>query len=179
MSIIDELVAQYRNRDPLSVDPIDHFELLSKFREEDEDTSLEELLNFLITQRKQKGKGKRAGRGMQIKMGKGFGDTPQEAKKLARRMASARGYSPKEFGMLNEIIMGESGWNYKAANPTSTARGIPQAMASVHFGGLNTPQYRKFARSPRRQIDWLLDYVEGRYGGVQGALAKKRSSGWY
>jgi hypothetical protein len=100
---------------------------------------------------------------------------------VARRMAMRRGYTPEEWRMLDYIIEHESGWNPNAANPTSSARGIPQAMMSVHFGEnwQSNPAAQRFLQNPRVQIRWLLDYIANRYGSVENAYRHKLETGWY
>lgn len=101
--------------------------------------------------------------------------------RVARRMAFERGYTPEEWRMLDYIIEHESGWNPNAANPTSSARGIPQAMMSVHFGPdwQTDPAAQRFLRDPMVQLRWLFDYIERRYGSVANAYRHKISTGWY
>lgn len=108
-----------------------------------------------------------------------IGDTPAEAKALARRMARKRGYSGADWRQLKYIIDNESGWDYQADNPTSTAVGIPQTMASVHLGGVGSAEYQHFMANPKAQLKWLFDYISGRYGGVSGAYEHKQETGWY
>ena len=92
---------------------------------------------------------------------------------VARRMAMRRfGYSPQEFNMLDSIIERESGWNPNAVNQGSGAYGIPQILPSAH------PDVH-LQNDPRGQIAWLLRYIQGRYHGVENALAFKDSHGWY
>ena len=92
---------------------------------------------------------------------------------VARRMAMRRfGYSPQDFNKLDSIISRESGWNPNAVNPSSGAYGIPQILPSAH------PDVN-LQDDPKGQIGWLLRYIQGRYGGVDQALAFKDSHGWY
>lgn len=91
------------------------------------------------------------------------------------------GWVGKDFRAIDRIITPESGWNPKAANPTSSARGIPQAMMSVHFGPnwQHDPAAQAFLRSGVVQIEWLDKYIKSRYGNPQAALRYRLSHGTY
>lgn len=70
----------------------------------------------------------------------------------------------KEFTCLVNMWHKESGWNHKAANPVSSARGIPQAMMYWHFGknNWNNPsnaKAQKYLNDPATQIRWGLNYI--------------------
>lgn len=70
-----------------------------------------------------------------------------------------------EYACLVNLWEHESGWNHKAANPTSSARGIAQTMMSIHFGAnwSTSSEGRAFLNSPDLQIRWGLEYITGRY----------------
>lgn len=76
----------------------------------------------------------------------------------------------KEFTCLVNMWHKESGWNHKAANPVSTARGIPQAMMSIHFGknwsSPSNAKAQKFLSDPATQIKWGLWYITVERKGV-------------
>lgn len=72
-------------------------------------------------------------------------------------------WGANEYSCLVNLWHKESGWDHKAANPTSSARGIPQAMMSIHFGGLNTAAARNYMNNPEVQIQWGLDYITRTY----------------
>jgi len=69
---------------------------------------------------------------------------------------------PAEWQCLDELWDHESGWNYLSANSESSARGIPQAMMSLHFGTNweTNPDAIEFLNSPQIQIRWGLDYIK-------------------
>lgn len=91
---------------------------------------------------------------------------------LAARMAQKQeGWGPKQFNALDQIITAESGWNPNAVNKSSGAYGIPQILPSAHPDSLGL--------NPRQQIEWLLNYVSGRYGTPQHALDIRNQQGWY
>lgn len=101
------------------------------------------------------------------------GGSPSHWEDVARRIAMNRyGYSPEDFNKLDSIISRESNWNPNAVNPNGGAYGIPQILPSAH------PDVQ-LQGDPRGQIKWLLNYIQGRYGGVDQALEFKNREGWY
>lgn len=91
---------------------------------------------------------------------------------VAQRIAQNRyGYSNADFNALDSIIERESGWNPNAVNESSGAAGIAQRISGY---GQGYSQDR-----PKQQINWLLNYIEDRYGSPQAALAFKNREGWY
>ncbi len=86
-----------------------------------------------------------------------------EAQKYARSLFPKMGWDPLlHWGSLQKLWEGESGWNYKAVNPSSGAYGIPQILPSAH-PGVNLQNNMK------GQIDWGLNYIKGRYSHPTGA----------
>jgi hypothetical protein len=85
----------------------------------------------------------------------------------------ARGMVPDNyaFNALDSIIERESHWNPHALNESSGAAGIAQRISG--FG----PGYRE--NKPVQQINWLLNYIDDRYGNPQNALQHKNQTGWY
>lgn len=95
-------------------------------------------------------------------------------KLMAKRMAKRYGWTGDDWQSLKWLWgTKESGWNPEAANPNSSARGIPQAMMSVHFGDdwQHNPDAQRFLHDPRYQIRWGLDYIKNRYGSPSAAQA--------
>ena len=88
------------------------------------------------------------------------GASPEDAQALARLYAfPAYGwhYGP-QWDCLAELWQHESGWRYDAANPKSSAHGIPQALTELH--GLDAD----WQADPLAQISWGLAYIADRYG---------------
>lgn len=85
-------------------------------------------------------------------------------------------WSEADFQALVNMWNKESGWNYKAENPSSKAYGIPQANPS---GGNLIALDPKYRNDPKFQVDWGLDYIAGRYGTPSAAWARWQSMGWY
>lgn len=115
--------------------------------------------------------------------GIGPGTTPSSAKTLAKSMAAARGWNASEFSCLETLWHRESSWNFKAKNPTSTARGIPQAMMSIHFGAnwRTDPAALAYLSTPRIQIEWGLNYIQRHrnFSTPCGAMDFWQKNGWY
>lgn len=98
---------------------------------------------------------------------------------LGQQLAAKYGWdSGPEWEAFNNVVMGESGWNATAANPSSSARGIAQNING--YG----PGYEE--GNAEQQINWMLDYVKKRYGTPAKAWehklatkSKENPGGWY
>lgn len=73
------------------------------------------------------------------------------------------------------IIYHESGCRVDAENRSSGAYGIPQALPGSKMQSAGDD----WQTNPLTQIRWMISYVNGRYGGWQGALQFKLAKGWY
>jgi len=104
---------------------------------------------------------------------------PARNQLLALRMfqdeQAGREWEWGDWEALLELWERESGWRAGAANPVSTARGIPQAMMSLN-PDIATNEWLS---NPKAQIEWGLDYIGGRYGSPRGALEHHDLKGWY
>ncbi len=109
------------------------------------------------------------------------GTTAASAKELARGMAADRGWTGDEYACLVSLWQKESRWSYKAANPSSTARGIPQAIMSLHFGAgwRESAAAARYLSTPSVQIAWGLRYIANRYDGPCGAWKHSQAKNWY
>lgn len=83
--------------------------------------------------------------------------------------------SYQDFVALLELWDRESDWRTSAANPNSSARGIPQAMTSLY----PETQSEEWLSDPEAQIRWGLDYIQKRYGSPTAALEHHDLKGWY
>lgn len=100
----------------------------------------------------------------------------------AAQELTRRGFNgPAELTCLIPIWNHESGWNPNAANPSSTARGIPQMMMNVHYGAnwQTSAAGVAYLTNPQVQIDKGLDYISGRYGSPCKAWSVWQTQGWY
>lgn len=102
-------------------------------------------------------------------------------KSVAQVMAKKMGWTGAEWEALHKLWDKESGWNPKAANATSSARGIPQTMMSVHFGKdwQRSPTAQAFLSNPMEQIKWGLNYIKSRYGSPSKAWENSRKFNFY
>lgn len=99
---------------------------------------------------------------------------------LGAQLAANRGWTGEQWTCLERLWTRESGWNHQAANPISSARGIPQAMMSVHFPDWpHGPNAQNYLNNPGVQIEWGLNYIAGRYGSPCGAWGVFQRQGHY
>lgn len=96
-------------------------------------------------------------------------------KEIGQQMAAARGWTGQEWTCLELLWERESGWNHQAANPSSGAYGIPQALPGSKMGSAGSD----WATNPATQIEWGLGYIADRYGTPCGAWGHSESVGWY
>ncbi len=94
---------------------------------------------------------------------------------IARAMIADHGWSTSEFGCLESLWAKESGWDPQAANPTSSAYGIPQALPGSKMASAGAD----WATNPATQIEWGLGYISERYGSPCGAWSHSEANGWY
>ena len=98
-----------------------------------------------------------------------------DPKTLAKALMPQFGMSSSEFGCLDNIWSQESGWNVHAANPSSSAYGIPQALPGSKMSSAG-PNWEDNAET---QIRWGLGYIRDRYGSACAAWSYKQGAGWY
>lgn len=94
---------------------------------------------------------------------------------IGQDMAADRGWTGSEWNCLEQLWTRESNWDHTARNPTSGAYGIPQALLSTHTH-LRGSDYMN---DPAAQIEWGMDYIEGRYSTPCGAWDFFQSRNWY
>jgi hypothetical protein len=83
--------------------------------------------------------------------------------------------SDDQWAALEQLWTRESGWNYKAENPSSGAYGIPQSLPGSKMAAAG----KDWRTNPETQIRWGLDYIKGRYGGPKRAWAHFQQRNWY
>lgn len=92
-------------------------------------------------------------------------------KAQVRTVATGFGWGfGKQWDAINWLVNKESGWDPKAANPRSSARGLFQKMTSVHG---------PVEKTAGGQANWGLNYVKGRYGTPVGAMNFHKRKGYY
>ena len=108
-------------------------------------------------------------------------NTTEQNQALGRYLAARRGWEGDQFQCLDNLMMRESRWRHTAANPVTSARGIPQKMMSVHYGAnwSTSATAAQWLADPEAQIEWGLDYIARRYGDPCGAWGFFQRNGWY
>lgn len=126
--------------------------------------------------------------------------SPEASKQLAKDLLQQKGLPDSEFVCLDTLWGGrESGWKYNAINDAEgnndtndngvldlndgediteaedDAYGIPQSKP----GGKMASKGPDWKSNPLTQINWGLEYIEGRYQTPCGAKAHSDSVGWY
>ena len=96
-----------------------------------------------------------------------------DLQEYARGRVIERGWTEQHFEDLVRLWVRESNWNPNAVNRNSGASGIPQAMPSVHRLPSN------FFTCARAQIQWGLDYIQGRYYNPTRAWEHFQRVGWH
>ena len=104
--------------------------------------------------------------------------TVKYAKWFARQEMAKDRYgwgSDDQWTALENLWTRESGWNYKAENPSSGAYGIPQSLPGSKMATVG----KDWRTNPETQIRWGLDYIKARYGGPKRAWAHFQANNWY
>lgn len=99
----------------------------------------------------------------------------QDPQAIAQALLSTFGYDSSQMSCLIPLWAGESGWRVTAANSSSGAYGIPQALPGSKMASAG-PDWRTNAAT---QIKWGLGYIHDRYGSPCGAWGFKQGHGWY
>jgi len=103
-------------------------------------------------------------------------NTPAGAQAAARQLASANyGWGEDQMSCLVDLWQKESGWNYKALNPSSGAAGIPQSLPGSKMATI-APDW---ATNATTQVTWGLQYIDRAYGTPCAAWGHSQSVDWY
>ncbi|HET7762447.1 MAG TPA: hypothetical protein VFL46_08815 [Phycicoccus sp.] len=104
-------------------------------------------------------------------------DAVANPKAAAQAIMGDYGFGPDQWGCLEQLWIGESGWNYRAANASSGAYGIPQSLPGSKMASVGSD----WQTNPVTQIKWGLNYIKQSYGTPCGALNSwnSRSPHWY
>jgi hypothetical protein len=78
-----------------------------------------------------------------------------EAKTYAKAKLAQKGQAD-QWSCQDQLWAHEASWSAWADNPESSAYGIPQAIESIHGHVYDKGDWKK-------QVDWGLDYIWGRY----------------
>lgn len=108
---------------------------------------------------------------------KDTGSTSGSAQATAKMMLKNYGWALDQWPSLQKLWQGESGWNYKATNPSSGAYGIPQALPASKMASAGSD----WKTSASTQIKWGEGYIKSVYGTPASAYSKwlGRSPHWY
>ena len=111
----------------------------------------------------------------QANLGSGSPNTPLKA--YAKSLFGKLGWADNQFGPLELLWNGESGWNPAAYNASSGATGIPQSLP----GNKMASEGPDWATNGQTQIRWGEKYIKEAYGDPATAYAKwlSRSPHWY
>ena len=90
-------------------------------------------------------------------------------KAAVRKVVEQMGWG-KYWGDIDWLVNKESSWNPKAANPSSSARGLFQKMTSLHGPVEDTVE---------GQARWGLNYIKSTYGNPAAARRHHERSNWY
>ncbi|MBM7437356.1 lytic transglycosylase domain-containing protein [Streptomyces sp. HB132] len=94
-----------------------------------------------------------------------------EVQAMARQMMPA-----DQFQCFSNIVDRESGWNYRATNPSSGAYGIMQALPGSKMASAGAD----WQTNPATQIKWGLSYMNSdRYGSPCAAWSFWQANHWY
>jgi hypothetical protein len=107
----------------------------------------------------------------------GYGVAPNgPVQAYARKLLAARGWG-NQWAAFNALVMGESGWNYRASNPSSGAYGIPQALPGSKMAAAGAD----WASNPYTQLRWMMGYIASVYRSPANAYSmwSARSPHWY
>lgn len=102
-----------------------------------------------------------------------FTANPDEA--TCKSWIRAAGVSESDINIAYWLIEHESHCRYNATNRSSGAYGIPQALPGRKMASAGSD----WETNPITQIRWMVSYVNGRYGGWNGAKAWWDSHRWY
>ncbi len=107
----------------------------------------------------------------------GGGATSGAAQATAKAMLSKYGWTDAQWPSLQKLWQGESGWDYKATNPSSGAYGIPQALPASKMASAGAD----WKTNATTQIKWGEGYIKSVYGSPSSAYSKwlGRSPHWY
>lgn len=83
--------------------------------------------------------------------------------------------SPADFTCTDELAKRESGWSTTATNPSSGAYGVAQSLPA----GKMISAGADWKTNGKTQVNWMISYMNERYGSPCNALAHSHSVGWY
>ncbi len=100
---------------------------------------------------------------------------PGTAQAFAYSMLKSLNFGEDQYSCLVKLWQRESGWRIDAANTSSGAYGIPQALPGTKMAS----EGADWLTNPETQIRWGVKYIKARFGAPCGALAHSDKYGWY
>lgn len=94
---------------------------------------------------------------------------------IAYRKMTSFGWGRDQYSCLVKLWDRESNWRINAYNSSSGAYGIPQALP----GNKMATAGPDWLTNPETQINWGLNYINGRYGSPCSALSHSDNHNWY
>lgn len=109
----------------------------------------------------------------------GVGVPTGPIKRMAREMV-LKIWGPGEWSAFQALEMAEAGWNPYATNPSSGAYGLPQALppSKLPPGGRPGSKLPKLEHA-KIQLQWMMKYIQERYGSPSAAWSFHQSNNWY
>jgi hypothetical protein len=101
--------------------------------------------------------------------------TTSDPRTIAHAMLLRQGYGESEWTCLDALWTRESSWSITAANASSGAYGIPQALPGSKMATFGAD----WQTNPVTQISWGLWYIRASYGSPCAALSHENSAGYY
>jgi peptidoglycan DL-endopeptidase CwlO len=102
---------------------------------------------------------------------------PRDAQLIASSKLASYGWDATQLPCLVKLWNGESGWSWSAANTSSGAYGIPQALPGWKMASAGSD----WLTNPATQIAWGMGYIKSVYGSPCAAYDTwlTRSPHWY
>ena len=111
----------------------------------------------------------------EARLDKPVAEVPTDPRVIAQSMLAEYGWDSAQWPCLDQLWIGESGWDHTATNPTSGAYGIPQSLPAEKMASAG-PDWRT---NPATQIAWGLEYISLSYGTPCAANSFKLANNWY
>jgi len=92
----------------------------------------------------------------------------------AKQLLAKYGWSG-QWNSFNALEMSEAGWNVSATNPSSGAYGLPQALPASKLASAGAD----WRTNGDTQLNWMMDYIKGRYGSPDAAWSFHQKNNWY
>lgn len=93
---------------------------------------------------------------------------PETVQQTAERLVTAH-YGSGHFAAFAKVVNRESTWNPDAINRASGACGLGQAL----------PCTKILDHSVEGQLNWMISYIDDRYGTPEDAWHAEQTKGWY